>query len=76
MTKIDETTIDDAEGLDLVMSMCNLIKYSLFYFETAGSLWFYEASNFNANIANDNNLKPFECKAKLLVAYPNPIQAN
>ena len=68
MTKIDETTIDDAEGLDLVMSMCNLIKHSLFYFETAGSLWLYDASNFNANIANDNNLKPFECKAKLLVA--------
>ena len=40
ITKIDETTLDDAEGLDLVMSMYNLIKYSSVYFETTGSLWF------------------------------------
>ena len=39
--KIDETTIDDAEGLDLVMPMCNLIEYSSNYSETARSLWFY-----------------------------------
>ena len=28
ITKIDETTIDDAENLDLVMLMYNLIEYS------------------------------------------------
>ena len=36
--KIDETTIDDAEDLDLVMSMYNLIKYSSNYSETTLSL--------------------------------------
>ena len=70
ITKIDETTIDDAEELDLVMSMYNLIEYSSNYSETTGSLWVYsknEATDFNNNIADtDNNFKSFKHKAKLL----------
>ena len=49
--------------------MYNLIGYSSNYSETTGSLWFYskdETTNFNADIANDNNFKSFEYKAKLL----------
>ena len=38
ITKIDETTTDDAENLDLVMPVYNLIEYSLNYSETKGSL--------------------------------------
>ena len=58
ITKIDGTTIDDAE--DLVMSMHNLIEHSSNDSETTGSLWFYskdEGTNFNADIVNDNNFK-------------------
>ena len=40
-TKIDGTTIDDAEDLDLVMPMYNLIEYSSNCSETTGSLWLY-----------------------------------
>ena len=68
ITKIDGTTIDDAEDLDLVMPMYNLIEYSSNYSETTGSLWFYskdEATYFNADIANNNIFKSFEYKAKL-----------
>ena len=39
--------------------MYNLIEYGSSYFETTGSLWFYskdKATNFNADIANNNNL--------------------
>ena len=36
ITKIDETTIDDAENLNLVMLMCILIEYSSNYSETTG----------------------------------------
>ena len=57
--KIDETTIDGAEDLDLVMPMYNLIEYSSNHSETMGSLWFYskdEATDFNANIASTDNL--------------------
>ena len=70
ITKIDGTTIDDAENLDLVMPMYNLIEYSSNYSETTGNLWFYskdEATNFNADVANNNNnFKSFMHKAKLL----------
>ena len=41
ITKIDGTTIDDAEDLDLFMSMYNLIEYSPNYSEITGSLRFY-----------------------------------
>ena len=54
------TTIDDAEDLDLVMPIYNLLEYSSNYSETTGCLWFYakdEATNFNADIWNTNNFK-------------------
>ena len=41
VTKIDETTIDDAESLDLVMPKYNIIEYSSNSSKTTGSLWFY-----------------------------------
>ena len=59
ITRIDEATIDEAENLQLVMPMDNLIEYSSNYSETTGSLWFYskdEAANSNNNIAIINNL--------------------
>ena len=68
LTNINGTTIDYAEDLDLVMTMYNLVEYSLSYSETTGSLWFcskYEVTNFNTDIAN-NNFRSFEYKAKLL----------
>ena len=49
--------------------MYNLLEYSLNFSETTGKLRFYskdEGTNFNADIANDNNFKSFEYKAKLL----------
>ena len=68
-TKIDGRTIDEAEDLDLVKPMYNLLEYSLNFSETTGKLRFYskdEGTNFNADIANDNNFKSFEYRAKLL----------
>ena len=41
ITKIDGTTIDDAEDLDLTMAMYNLIEYSSNCSGTTGSLRFY-----------------------------------
>ena len=69
ITKIDGTTIDDAEDLDLVMPMYNLIEYSSNYSETTGSLWFYskdEATDFNADIVNDNKFKSFRYIAEII----------
>ena len=42
--------------------MYNLIEYSSNYSKTTGSLWFYSkngATNFNADIANTDNIKSF-----------------
>ena len=33
--------MDDAEDLDLVMLMYNLIEYNSNYFDMTGNLWFY-----------------------------------
>ena len=49
--------------------MYNMIEYSSNHSETTGSLWFYskdEATNFNADIVNDNNINFFKYKAKLI----------
>ena len=67
--KLDGTTIDDTEDLDLVMSIYNLIECSSNYSEATGSLWFYskyEGTDFNADIVNDNNFEFFTYKANLL----------
>ena len=69
ITEIDGTTIDDAEDLDLVMQMYNLLEYSSKYSNMTGSLWFYskdEANKFNGDIEDTNNFKSFQYKAKLL----------
>ena len=66
--KIDGRIIDDAEDLDLVMPMHNLLAYSSNCFETTGSLWFYskdEATDFNHDITDTNDFKSFKYKAKL-----------
>ena len=60
--------------------MYNLLEYSSNYSGTTGILWFYsknEATNFSPDITynNDNNLKSFNYKAKLLpntVTQPSP----
>ena len=41
ISKINNTQIDNAEYIDIVMSMYNLIEYSENYSKTSGSLWQY-----------------------------------
>ena len=51
--KIDRTTMDGAEDLDLGMLMYNLLEYSLIYSDTKSSLWFHlkdEETDFSNNI--------------------------
>ena len=73
ITKYDGKTTKD---LDLMVLMYNLLEYNFNYFDTIGSLSFYskdEATNFNANIGNNNAFKSFKYKTKLLqntVAQP------
>ena len=55
---IDGTTIYDAEDLDLIMTINNLIEYGSNFSQINESLWFYtkdESTNFDADIANTND---------------------
>ena len=56
--KINNTQIDDAEYIDIVMLMYNLLEYSNNYLKTFGSLWQYcreiPAVNNDGNIVDFN----------------------
>ena len=64
--EIDGITIEYAEDLDLFRLMCNLLEYSSIYSNATGTLLFYEATNFNDDITNTDDLKSFNYDAKLL----------
>ena len=79
ITQIDEKAIDDVEHLDLLISVYNLIEYSSNHSEATVCLWFYskyEGTNFNEDIANDDNFKCFKCKVKLLGNIVAQSRAN
>ena len=58
ISKINNTEIDNAQYIDIVMSMDNLIEHSDNYSKTSGSLWQYfkeiPAIDNNGNIADFN----------------------
>ena len=58
ISKINNTQIDNAEYIDIVMPMYNLIEYSDNYSKTSGSLWQYckeiPAVNNNGDIVDFN----------------------
>ena len=54
--------------LKIQIQSCHLIEDGSNYSETTGSLWFSskdEATNFDTDIAYNNNFKSFEYKAEL-----------
>ena len=57
ISKINNTLTDNAEDLDIVMPMYNLIDYSKNYSNTSGSLWNYQGGKPNSDLGgNDNNI--------------------
>ena len=83
--KINNTLIDNAENLDIVMPMYNLLEYSGNYSMTSESLWNYYRDKVNddvnkidnnnsTNRLNNNKIvtsKSFEYKTKLIGSTPN-----
>ena len=57
ISKINNTQIDNAEYIDIVMPMYNLIEYSDNYSKTSGSLWQYCKDILAVN--NDGNIVDF-----------------
>ena len=70
-SEINNTQVDNAQDIDIVMPMYNLIEYSNNYAKTSGSLWQYcldiPAVNNNAivDFADGNLSDSFNFKAKI-----------
>ena len=67
ISKINNTKIDNAQAIDIVMSMYNLIEYSNNYSKTSGSLWQYYNDEPNAKLANSES---FKFKVKIIGTTP------
>ena len=72
ISKINNTQIDNAKDIDIVMPMHNLIEYNDNYAKTTGSLWQYckdiPARNANGDIvifAENNTTDSFKFKTKI-----------
>ena len=72
ISKIDSMKIDNAENLDVVMPMYNLLEYTKNYRKTTGSLWNYYRDEPSSGIDDDNithsilNAESFDYKANFM----------
>ena len=57
ISEINNTQIDDAKYLDVVIPMCNLIELSDNYSKTSGSLWQYLRDDPYDNIVHSESFK-------------------
>ena len=57
ISKINDTEIDNAQDIDIVMPMYNLIEYSNNYSKTSGSLWQYCKDEPNDNVVGSELFK-------------------
>ena len=72
ISKINSIKIDNAEDLDVVMPMYNLLEYSKNYRKTTGSLWNYYRDEPNSSAGANNithlisNSESFDYKANFM----------
>ena len=67
ISRINNTDIDNAQDIDIVMPMYNLIEYSDNYSKTSGSLWQYYKDDPNDNLADSES---FKSKVKITGSTP------
>ena len=68
ISRINNTDIDNAHDIDIVMPMYNLIEYSDNYSKTSGSLWQYYKDLPNDNLTDSES---FKSKVKITGKTPN-----
>ena len=71
ISRINNTDIDNAQDIDIVMPMYNLIEYSDNYSKTSGSLWQYYKDEPNDNLAGSESLK-----SKVKITGKTPADRN
>ena len=73
ISKINNTLIDNAEDLDVVMPIYNFIKYSKKYRKTTGSLWNYYRDERNSGLGGDHNKINYSIKDSKSFDYQTSI---
>ena len=71
ISRINNTDIDNAHDIDVVMPMYNLSGYNDNYSKTSGSLWQYYKDDPNDNIANSESFK-----SKVAITGKTPNNGN
>ena len=71
ISRINNTDIDNAEDINIVMPMYNLIEHSDNYSKTSGSLWQYYK-----NDPNDNITQSESSKSKIKITGKTPAAGN
>ena len=75
ITRINDELIEDADDLDIVMSMYNLLEYSKNYRKTIGSLYNYYRDELSDD-ADDNNFDNIKVVNSNTFKYKNKITGN
>ena len=75
ITRINNELIEDADDLDIVMPMYNLLEYSINYIKTIGSLYNYYRDQLNDD-ANLNNFANNNVVSSNSFQYKNKIMGN
>ena len=71
ISRINNTDIDNAHDIDIVMPMYNLIEYGDNYSKTSGSLWQYYKDDPNDNLTDSESFK-----SKVKVTGNTPAAGN
>ena len=71
--KTNNILIDNAEDLDIVMLMYNLLEYSKSYRKTTGSFWNYYRDKPNSGICGENNNVNYSIKDSKSFDYKTSI---
>ena len=73
ISKINNTLIDNAEDLDIVIPMYNLLEYSKNYRKATGSFWNYYRDEPNSGLGGDSNNINFSIKDSKSFLYKTSI---
>ena len=71
ISRINSTKIDNAQDIDIVIPMYNLIEYSNNYSKRSGSLWQYNKDDSNNNITQSESFK-----SKIKITGKTPAAGN
>ena len=73
ISKINSPLIDNAEELDIVMPMYNLIEYSKNYSKTSGGLWSYYRDEPSSGVGSENKNVNYSIKDSNSFDYKTKI---